>query len=133
MNVTLNLMLSLQTYIKCIIIVRHWMIYMHFQTLIPHRLRIHQIWNDSINIFQAVLHVKLIKRYGTSRKFLIDLFDNVMFIFELFFFFIISLKHQTYRRCICDCHTSCGVNTSCYKEEKTFVTFNNVFMTDQSI
>lgn len=39
-----------------------------------------------INIFQAVLHVKLIKRYGTSRKFLIDLFDNVMFIFELFFF-----------------------------------------------
>lgn len=86
-----------------------------------------------INIFQAVLHVKLIKRYGTSRKFLIDLFDNVMFIFELFFFFIISLKHQTYRRCICDCHTSCGVNTSCYKEEKTFVTLNNVFMTDQSI
>lgn len=86
-----------------------------------------------INIFQAVLHVKLIKRYGTSRKFLIDLFDNVMFIFELFFFFIISLKHQTYRRCIYNCHTSCGVNTSCYKEEKTFVTFNNVFMTDQSI
>lgn len=39
-----------------------------------------------INIFQAVLHVKLIKRYGTSRKFLIDLFDNVMFIFELVFF-----------------------------------------------
>lgn len=40
-----------------------------------------------INISQAVLHVKLIKRYGTSRKFLIDLFDNVMFIFELGFFF----------------------------------------------
>lgn len=46
-NVTLNLMLSLQKYIKCIIIVRHWMIYMHFQTLISHRLCIHQIWNDS--------------------------------------------------------------------------------------
>lgn len=43
-----------------------------------------------INIFQAVLHVNLIKRYGTSRKFLIDLFDNVMFIFELVFFHYIS-------------------------------------------
>lgn len=41
-----------------------------------------------INIFQAMFHVKLIKRYGTSRKFLIDLFDNVMFIFKLFFYCI---------------------------------------------
>lgn len=82
-----------------------------------------------INIFQAVLHVKLIKRYGTSRKFLIDLFDNVMFIFKLFL--IISLKHQIYKRCIC--HTSCGVHTSCYKEEKSFVTSKKAFMTDQSI
>lgn len=52
-NVTLNLMLSLQKYIKCIIIVRHWMIYMHFQTLISHRLCIHQIWNDSYYYFSS--------------------------------------------------------------------------------
>lgn len=68
-----------------------------------------------INIFQAMLHVKLIKRYGTSRKFLIDLFDNVMFIFKLFF--IVSLKHQTYKRCTYMSY-KLGVNTSYYREEK---------------
>lgn len=86
MNVTLNLMLSLQTYIKCIIIVRHWMIYStskHWSYIGYAFIRYEM---TVINIFQAMLHVKLIKRYGTSRKFLIDLFDNVMFIFELFFF-----------------------------------------------
>lgn len=82
-----------------------------------------------INIFQAMLHVKLIKRYGTSRKFLIDLFDNVMFIFKLFF--IVSLKHQTYKRCIC--HTSWGLTLAITGKKKSIVTSNNVFMTDQSI
>lgn len=82
-----------------------------------------------INIFQAMLHVKLIKRYGTSRKFLIDLFDNVMFIFKLFF--IVSLKHQTYKRCIC--HTSWGLTLAITRKKKSIVTSNNVFMTDQSI
>lgn len=129
-NLTLNLMLSLQKYIKCIIIVRHWMIYMHFQTLISHiGYAFIRYEMTVINIFQAMLHVKLIKRYGTSRKFLIDLFDNVMFIFKLFF--IVSLKHQTYKRCIC--HTSWGLTLAITGKKKSIVTSNNVFMTDQSI
>lgn len=81
MNVTLNLMLSLQSIEWYTCTSKHWS---HIgYAFIRYEMTV-------INIFQAVLHVKLIKRYGTSRKFLIDLFDNVMFIFELFFFHYIS-------------------------------------------